>query len=353
MPGPERAPPRGSARWLRRLAWAAAAAFALAVPTLFPSKFWLHLVDITLVNALLALGLNVILKTGQVSLAHAGFMAIGAFASAQLTVKLDLPFLAGFAVSGLLAAAVAFVLGLVILRLKGVFFLLFTFALNEFLFLLSKNVPALTGGNTGVMGIRSPALPFLAEPLRSKAAFYYLALTVLALAVGFVAALYRSPLGRAMNAVRESEVLAAASGYDPMRIKVAAFSVGCLIAGLGGSLFAHFLLYIAPFSFTFWESVNFLLMNVVGGSGSLAGPLLGAALITPLPELLRGYVVWQQVLYGIAFMLFMRFLPDGLAPMLARAWHWLDAAWARARGRRPAPAPVVEPPPRAEEGASR
>jgi branched-chain amino acid transport system permease protein len=127
--------------------------------------------------------------------------------------------------------------------------------------------------------------------------------------------------------------------------------VGCLIAGLGGSLFAHFLLYIAPFSFTFWESVNFLLMNVVGGSGSIAGPLLGAAAITPLPELLRGYVVWQQVLYGVAFMVFMRFLPDGLAPVLARTGRFMEEAWRRRAGSS-ATRPSSPPAARGEEGAN-
>jgi branched-chain amino acid transport system permease protein len=163
----------------------------------------------------------------------------------------------------------------------------------------------------------------VADPLRSKAAFYYLALLVVALALGFVWALYRSPFGRAMDAVRESELLAAATGYNPMRIKVIAFSIGCLLAGLGGSLYAHFLLYIAPFSFTFWESVNFLLMNIIGGSTSLAGPILGAMILTPLPELLRSYVMWQQVLYGLTFMVFMRFLPDGMTPLFASVWRAL------------------------------
>src|SRR3970282_793546 len=227
--------------------------------------------------------------------------------------------LVGFVAAGLGAALVALGLGRIILRLKGVYFLLFTFALNEFLFLLNKNVPALTGGNDGVVGIKPPTIPLVADPLRSKAAFYYLVLVVVALALSFVWALYRSPFGRAMNAVRESELLAAATGYNPMRIKVIAFSIGCLLAGFGGSLFAHFLLYLSPFSFTFWESVNFLLMNIVGGPSSLAGPLIGAMIITPLPEFLRAYVVWQQVLYGLVLMLFMRFLPDGVtSPLFTR-----------------------------------
>jgi len=311
----------GPARALPRFALAALVILALFVPWMFENQFGLYLLDMALINAVIALGLNVILKTGQVSMAQAGFMAIGAYTSAQLTVKLDVPFLVGFAAAGLGAALVALGLGRIILRLKGVYFLLFTFALNEFLYLLNKNVPALTGGNDGVVGIKPPTIPFVADPLRSKAAFYYLVLVVVALALAFVWALYRSPFGRAMDAVRESELLAAATGYNPMRIKMIAFSIGCLLAGLGGSLYAHFLLYIAPFSFTFWESVNFLLMSIIGGSTSLAGPILGALLLTPLPELLRAYLLWQQVLYGLTFMVFMRFLPDGVTPLCASAWR--------------------------------
>ena len=311
----------GRARALPCLVLAALLILALFVPWMFENQFGLYLLDMALINAVIALGLNVVLKTGQVSMAQAGFMAIGAYTSAQLTVKLDVPFLVGFVAAGLGAALVALGLGRIILRLKGVYFLLFTFALNEFLYLLNKNVPALTGGNDGVVGIKPPAIPFVADPLRSKAAFYYLVLVVVALALAFVWALYRSPFGRAMDAVRESELLAAATGYNPMRIKMLAFSIGCLLAGLGGSLYAHFLLYIAPFSFTFWESVNFLLMNIIGGSTSLAGPILGALILTPLPELLRAYVLWQQVLYGLTFMVFMRFLPDGVTPLCVSAWR--------------------------------
>lgn len=304
-----------TARALPRLAVVVLLGAALLVPWAVDNQFVLHLLVMALINAVIALGLNVVLKTGQVSMAHAGFMAIGAYLSAQLTLKLGVPFLVGFAAAGLGAAVVALGLGRIILRLKGVYFLLFTFALNEFLFLLNKNAPALTGGNDGLVGIEPPTLPLVADPLRAKAAFYYLALVVMALALAFVWALYRSPFGRAMDAVRESELLAGATGYDPMRVKMIAFSIGCLLAGLGGSLYAHFLRYIAPFSFTFWESVNFLLMNIVGGSASLWGPLIGAMILTPLPELLRAYVVWQQVLYGLTFIVFMRFLPDGVTSL--------------------------------------
>jgi len=314
-----------------RLPMIAAAVAVVAlylVPTVVTGTFWLHLFDMVLINAVLALGLNVILKTGQISLAHAAFMAIGAYMSAQLTVQLGLPFIVAFFAAGIGAALVALMMGRIILRLRGVYFILFTFALNEFAFLLSKDVEFLTGGNTGVIGIQAPSLPFLSEPLASKGDFYYLALTVFVLTLAGLAALYRSPLGRAMNAVRESQLLAESTGYDPMRVKVIAFAIGSLIAGFGGSLFAHFLRYIAPFNFTFWESVNFLLMNILGGGQSLLGPIIGAAVLTPLPELLRDYVIWQQMLYGIILMLFMRFIPDGIVGLLERPAR---ALWRRLR----------------------
>lgn len=313
-----------------RLAAAGLLVLALLLPLAVDNQFAIHLLDMALINAVIALGLNVILKTGLVSMAHAGFMAIGAYLSAQLSVQAGLGFPLAFAAAGVGAAGVALALGRIILRLKGVYFLLFTFALNEFLYLLNKNVPALTGGNDGIVGIPPPVLPLLGTELRAKEAFYYLALLVVALAVLFVWALYRSPFGRAMDAVRESELLAAATGYNPMRVKLVAFSIGCLLAGVGGSLYAHFIRYIAPFSFTFWESVNFLLMNIVGGCSSLAGPIIGAIIITPLPELLRSYLLWQQVLYGLTFVLFMRFLPDGVMSVVAAARRLAAERWAPA-----------------------
>jgi branched-chain amino acid transport system permease protein len=139
-----------------------------------------------------------------------------------------------------------------------------------------------------------------------------------------------------MDAVRESELLAESTGYDPMRVKLCAFVIGSFIAGIGGSLSAHFLRYIAPFNFTFWESVNFLLMNIIGGSFSIAGPIIGAIILTPLPELLRDYLLWQQVFYGVILMLFMRFLPDGAVSI----WHIVSE---RVREVRQKPTTAPEP----------
>ncbi len=286
-----------------------------AIPALVQDDFWMHVIDMALINALIGLGLNVILRTGQISLGHAAFMAVGAYVSAQLSLRAGVPLLFCFLIAGVSAGVLGGLLGRLILRLKGVYFVLFTFALNEFGVLFAKNFKAITGGNNGITGIPSPTIPFLEKSLRDPGDYFYLALTTVVIAYFLIRLLYQSSFGRAMDAVRESEVLAASTGYDPMKIKTMAFALGCALAGLGGSLFAHFLLYISPFSFTFWQSVNFLLINIIGGTSSILGPLIGALVLTPLPELLRDYVIWQQVLYGLLLMLFMRFLPDGITTL--------------------------------------
>lgn len=305
---------------------------AIAIPWLVSGNFWLHLGVMIFINAIMALSVNVVLKTGQVSLAQAAFMGLGAYASAHFTATFSLPFVVGFLLSGVVAAAVAIALGVFILRLKGVYFILFSFALCEFAFLVAKDLEAVTGGNTGMVGIPAATLPLLDVSFRSTGNFYFLALGVFAIVFAGMWLVYRSPLGRAMDAVRESELLAGATGYDPMRVKVIAFGLAGLIAGFGGSLIAHFLRYIAPFNFTFWDSVNFLIMNIIGGSFSLIGPVIGAALLTPLPEFLRGQVIWQQFLYGLILILFMRFLPDGVVSVVRGLWQRVADARTGNRG---------------------
>ncbi len=291
-----------------------------SIPKVGLSNFWLHLSDMILINAILALGLNIILKTGQVSLAHAAFFAVGSYGSAHFTLMFDWPFLVSLLASSLTCGIMALILGRLILHLKGVYFILVTFAVNELVFLLAKDLTSITGGNTGITGIKPPTLPIIGV-MASKADFYYVALVVFLIVFFFLYMIYRSPFGRAMDSIRESENLASATGYDPMKIKLIAFFIGACIAGLGGSLFAHFTRYIAPFNFTFWESVNFLIMNIIGGAFSIAGPVIGAIILTPLPEFFRDYVLWQQTLYGLVLILFMRFLPDGVVSVFTAFYN--------------------------------
>jgi branched-chain amino acid transport system permease protein len=204
-------------------------------------------------------------------------------------------------------AAVALMVGPIVLRLRGVYFVLITFTLGEVVRLVLNDWKSFTGGADGIFRIPPPA-PFLVD----KRAYYYFALAMAAICVGVVARILSSQTGRYIDSIRESERLAQSSGVPILRFKVMIFAIACGLVGFQGSLLAHFITFVAPNSYTFNESLNLLVMNVIGGMGGLAGPLIGAAFLTALPEFLRGWVELQRVLYGLVLMLVMLFVPGGL-----------------------------------------
>lgn len=135
--------------------------------------------------------------------------------------------------------------------------------------------------------------------------------------------LSQSSIGKAMDCTRETEHLAEFTGIDTFQCKMIAFGVGGFFAGLAGSLFAHYYRYISPESFTFWESVNLIVINVVGGMGGIAGPILGSIFLVPLPEFLRGFVEYQRVLYGLILVLTLWFMPTGMLGVLNQIFNWV------------------------------
>jgi branched-chain amino acid transport system permease protein len=280
------------------------------------NQFYLHVAILSFLNVIFAVSLAVIARTGQLSLSHAAFIGVGAYASVLVVMRLDAPFLAGLVASIAVTAALAAVLGWVILRLRGVYFVLVTFAFGEVVRLILLDQPTVSGGANGITGIPAPML--LGVPLDTKARFYALALSAAVLVVIFAARLLASPAGRAFDAIAQNPDLSESVGIDIHRYQVLAFVVGSAIAGGGGALLAHYIRYISPESFTFWESVTFIIMVVVGGRTTLAGPIVGAAFITPLPELLRGAQELQHVIYGAILILVLRFLPAGIASVAAR-----------------------------------
>jgi branched-chain amino acid transport system permease protein len=188
-----------------------------------------------------------------------------------------------------------------------VYFVLITFTLGEVVRLIFNEWQSLTGGADGIFRIPPPH-PLLMD----KRAYYYFALVMAVLCVGVVARVLASQTGRYVDAIRESERLAQSSGVPILRFKTVIFCIACGLVGLQGSLLAHYIHFIAPGSFTFNESLNLLVMNVIGGMGGLAGPLAGAAFLTALPEVLRGWVELQRLLYGIVLIVVMLFVPGGL-----------------------------------------
>jgi branched-chain amino acid transport system permease protein len=299
------------------------------VPGLIKDEFYIHTAIMIYLNIIGAVGLNMIMKTGRLSLAQAGFISIGAYTSTLLAKKLGLSFPVTFLAAGACASLVAFLVGTVILRLQGVYFLLVTYCLGETVRLIFTNSVDMFGGANGISGIPGAVfyVPWYGTHIEiiSKQGFYYLTLIVAVIVVLVMRLLYSSHFGRALDSIREAEALTECLGIDTTKYKVATFTIGGFFAGLQGSLFAHYFRFIAPQFFGFWESVDLVVMNVVGGVNSWLGPIIGPLVLTPLPEFLRGYVDYQRILYGVILIIVVSFMPGGIASAFGKGWTRLKA----------------------------
>lgn len=288
-------------------------ALLACVPFFLNQAFSYHLAIFICINAIVVTSLSVLARAGQVSLCHGALAGVGAYASVLCVKGLGLPFLAGVIVAMAAAGAVAYLLGRIVLRLQGVYFVLVTFAFGELLRLVLLEFGDITGGANGITNIPVPAIAGFV--FADKAAFYALAAVAALGVLGFFRWFYASPAGEAVDAVGENPALAESSGIGVRRTQLFAFTLASVFAGLGGALMAHYVGYISPESFNMHLSVALIIMMVVGGRRYLLGGLVGAVVMTPLPELFRGAVESQDILYGVALILMLRFLPQGLAGM--------------------------------------
>jgi branched-chain amino acid transport system permease protein len=288
----------------------------LSLPLFFESNYYYHLAILIYFNIILCCGLYVIMSTGLLSIAQAAFMGIGAYTSALLVLRAGVPFVVGVLAAGLTATLLSLVIGYIVLRLKGVYFVLVTFALNEFIRLVFSNWVSLFGGVSGLTNIPPPrfTLPWagLSLVLDSKRSFYCFLTVITGLVVIVVARVMKSEFGRAFKSVRDSELLAESTGVNTAYYRILAFCIAAFFAGIGGSLYAHYLGYISPQYFSFMNSFDFVVFTVVGGLGYLIGPILGCIVLTPIPEFLRGLKELHLVLYGMVLIGFMLFAPQGL-----------------------------------------
>jgi branched-chain amino acid transport system permease protein len=303
-------------------ALAALAALALlTLPFWLASPYHLHVVIMAGIFTILALSLNLLLGyTGQLSLGHAGFFGIGAYTSSLLALKLDWSFWLGLPAAALLTGLAGWAIGRLALKLRGAYFVLVTISFAGVISLVSVNWMDLTNGPLGLPGVPAPELPGLS--FRTKSAYYYLVLLAAALAYLVCHRLVRSRLGRAFLALRENEALAESVGVDPTRTLVVAAVVSAAMAGVAGSLYAHYTRFVSPEVFLFSYTVTMVIMVVAGGKGTLAGPVVGAVLFTVLPEVLREAMAWQwqMLAYGVLLVVLVYFLPRGIVPALS-AWR--------------------------------
>lgn len=301
----------------------AAAVFLLVWPLFVHDRFLYHMAITLLLAAIGASSLHLIIRTGHVSLCHAAFLGVGAYICVNLVMRLKLPFAVGILAGAGGAALLALAIGPIILRLTGKYFVLVTFLFGEIVRMVFVDWQSLTGGANGILEIPPPS-PFFADPQH----YYYLALALSALCVGLCARILTSEIGRAIDSIREGEQLAECAGVPVIRIKVMVFVIACGLVGFEGGVQAHYSHYVSPQAYSITESLNFIIINVIGGMTSLVGPLLGTGFIVITPELLRGYVELQQIIFGAILILVMAFLPGGLAGLGGRV-RWLMG---RARG---------------------
>lgn len=301
--------------------WGGFLALALVVallPLILPNRFYFDMAVKVWLNAIVCIGLNLLIGyAGQISLGHAGFFALGAYASAILTRRYEIPgliaMLAGAAGVGLLAFAVA----RPILKLKGHYLAMATLGLGIIVAIVINREIWLTGGPDGM---RVPAL-FVGEWRVSRIEdWYWVAGGSMLLAVWLSLNLIDSGVGRALRALNGSEVAAATAGVDTVRYKVMVFVVSAVFASLAGSLFAHAERFITPQEAGFLRSIEFVTMVVLGGMASTFGAVVGAALLTVLPQAVAGFQDYKHLVFGGILIASMIFLPKGLVPSLAELW---------------------------------
>ncbi len=296
------------------------------LPWIEPDKFVLHVLSLIAIASIAAMGLQVLLGySGQLSIGQAAFYGIGAYTSAIVTVNFGMPFLIGLALAGI-AAGIASLLMVPITRLTGAYLAVATLGFSILVYLVLKNEEWLTGGSFGFIGIPRPAM--LGFTLRDPMYSYYLCAGFAALTYFLIARIDSTRFGRAINAIRQDADAAAASGINVTLYKSQCFVIAAFVAGIAGSLYAHEVRYLAPNDFSFWKSIEILIMVVVGGIGSLAGAVLGAALVVGLPELLREIGDYRMPVFGAILILTMLFGEGGLAALCAA----LFAALARRLG---------------------
>ncbi|MCF8033182.1 MAG: branched-chain amino acid ABC transporter permease [Desulfarculaceae bacterium] len=293
---------------------------ALALPLVFNEAFYQHIMIAAVINIILAVSLGIIVGyIGELSLAHGAFYGIGAYTSALLMVKLGLPFVAAFPLSVVSAGFMGLIIGIPSLRLSGHYFAIATLGFQGIVVLLIINLVDLTRGPMGLPGIPSPGtLEIFGWTISfgDKLAFYYLAFAVMIVVLILVRNLLRYKFGEAFIATREDSLLAASLGVHPRNCRMLAFVVSTALAGAAGSLYAHYTMFISPDSFTLGESIYLVTMVIVGGRGTIVGPVVGAVLLTALPEVLRFAGDLQFVIYGLMLMLVVIFLPKGIVGLV-------------------------------------
>jgi branched-chain amino acid transport system permease protein len=288
----------------------AAVALALLLAPQFLKNYGVYLLTYWLIFIIAVMGLNLTVGyAGQKSLGHAAFFGIGAYTSAIL-MKAGVSFWLGLPAAALICFSVGLILGFPALRVQTIYLAFATLGFNSAIWLVMRNEEWLTGGTFGINNIARPSL--LGLSLEGNRAYFYFTLGVALLMAALLWGLLRSPWGKAFKALRDNPIRAESLGVDIRGYTLLSFAIGAAYAGVAGVLFASLVQFIEPAPFTVGASIMMYLMVVVGGPGYFLGPVVGAAVGVLLPEWLRFAQAWYLFVFGLAVVLMMIWLPDGL-----------------------------------------
>lgn len=297
------------------------AASIIALP-LLAGDYMMSVAVIVMLNAITVLGLNLVMGyAGQISLGHAAFCGLGAYFSGILSAQFGLPPILTLIVAATVSGTIAYLVGIPTFKLKGHYLAMATLALGIILYEIFKQEIHLTGGPTGFPSFNTkgkiPYFNLFGFDFDTNTRVFLLAGFVLFVAMIISLNIVNSRVGRALRSIHDDDIAAGSLGVDYARFKVRVFVLSAVFASISGSLYAHHILHITPSAFGFHISVELVAMVVIGGWGSIFGSLLGAALLTTLPEILHAVEDFDIVVFGLIMVLVMMFMPGGLA-------QWLD-----------------------------
>ncbi len=283
----------------------------LLVMPFFMNNYALDIAGLIWLYAILAVGLNITVGyVGILDLGYAAFYGVGAYTYAILSTQAGVTFWVGLPLGACMAAVLGLLLGIITLRLRGDYTAIVTLGLVQITYLVLNSWDSVTNGPNGILQIAPPSIAGFA--LYQPAHFYYLGLALLGMTLLVVYRLASTHIGRGWVAIREDELAAESVGIHSTQLKILAFVLGAGVAGMAGVFFAARYSFISPESFNFAESIRILSMVVIGGMGSLPGVILGACLMTLLPEMLREFEHYRTLIFGAALVLVMVFRPQGL-----------------------------------------
>jgi branched-chain amino acid transport system permease protein len=290
------------------------------LPFVLGNNYYLMALNIAALNVMIVTGLNLLLGyAGQISLGHAAFFGLGAYLSAILTVTCGFPAWPAVFTAMAITAGIAYVLGIPTLKLEGHYLVMATLGFNVIVYIIMLQFNSVTGGPSGFAGI--PNLKIFAVTLDSDLKNYYflwsVAVGVLILSMNLAC----SRVGRAMAALSHNEIAACCSGIDTQTYKVRIFVLSAAVASLAGSLYAHYITFISPGTFSIFFSLQIVTMVLVGGMGTIWGPVWGAVMLTLLPEFLHAVKEYNVLVYGLILISVIMFFPKGLFPQIAQVFR--------------------------------